>query len=118
MGLDRHEIATQLRRDITSGKYRSGDKLPGYRQLAKMFGAAPNTVGEAVRILSEEGLIATKTASRAVVLSPDDSAVSGEDRVESARDELREVQSELHHLRQQVAGLEDRVSDALSKLTE
>lgn len=115
MGLDRNEIADALRRDITSGKYRAGDRLPGYRDLAAMFGAAPNTVGEAVRMLAAEGLVARRTTSRAVVLSPDETETESE-RLESARVELQDVHSELQDVRERLVALEDRVTDVLGKL--
>lgn len=118
MGLDRTEIAAQLRADITSGKYKIGEKLPSYRQLATMFGAAPNTVGEAVRLLAGEGLVAVKPNSRASVRSPSDETPSSEERLALTRNELADVQSELRQVRTQLNALDQRVSSLLSQLDE
>lgn len=114
--MDRNAIAQQLRREITSGKYPAGEKLPAYRQLAKRFGAAPNTVGEAVRLLAAEGLVETRKTSPAVVLELPSAQGSAEERSANARDELRDVQSELRDVRDRIGNLEGRVADAITKL--
>ncbi|NIJ11053.1 DNA-binding FadR family transcriptional regulator [Saccharomonospora amisosensis] len=115
MGLDRNEIAAQLRRDIAARKYKVGDKLPGYRKLAEDFGAAPNTVGEAVRILAAEGLVRTKKASRAVVASTAEAAPP-ENQVSEAREVLADLQDHIRDVQRQLRHLEQGVSDALRKL--
>jgi GntR family transcriptional regulator len=42
---------------ITSGELAPGDKLPSERELARRFGTARNTAREAIRLLTEEGLV-------------------------------------------------------------
>jgi DNA-binding FadR family transcriptional regulator len=117
MVLDRAEIAAHLRERIHRGDYATGTKLPSYRDLARTLGAAPNTVGEAVRTLATEGLVKIKTNSRAIVQSPDAASPTG-DPIAAARDELTHVRGTLRSMRTQLEGLEDRVSDILNSLKE
>ncbi|HEX3778145.1 MAG TPA: GntR family transcriptional regulator [Pseudonocardiaceae bacterium] len=116
MGLDRTEIADQLRRRIVTGEYQPGDKLPGYRQLANSFGAAPNTVGEAVRILATEGLVTTRAGAVASVRSVDEQPAPTADRLETAQTALTELRTEIHQIRNHLSAAEKRVSDALAQL--
>ncbi len=44
-------------RAITSGELAPGDKLPSERELARRFSTARNTAREAIRLLTEEGLV-------------------------------------------------------------
>jgi GntR family transcriptional regulator, arabinose operon transcriptional repressor len=51
------QIFDRLARDITSGKYAPGEKLPSEAALVRQFGASRITVGRAVRELKEQGLV-------------------------------------------------------------
>lgn len=117
MGLSRTEIAAQLRDDINKGTYPAGDKLPSYRQLAEEFGAAPNTVGEAVRLLAAENLVRIKQTNRAVICSPEEAELP-EDSEHAMRSKVDETRSELREVRAQIKALDRQVSDLLSKLDE
>ncbi len=57
------EVASQLRRNISEGKLRPGDKLPPERNLAQMFGVSRNTMREALRALELSGLLELKLGS-------------------------------------------------------
>jgi GntR family transcriptional regulator len=63
-------IAEELRRQIESGEWRPGDKLPSERALAETYGAARNTAREAIRILAEQGLVTAKHGSGVFVREP------------------------------------------------
>ncbi len=60
-------IAAKIRRRIRDGVYRSGDRLPGERELAEEFGVSRVTVREAEIALQAQGLIRIKTGSGAYV---------------------------------------------------
>jgi GntR family transcriptional regulator len=55
--LPSRRIADAIRTLITTGELAPGDKLPSERELARRFGTARNTAREAIRLLSEEGLV-------------------------------------------------------------
>jgi GntR family transcriptional repressor for pyruvate dehydrogenase complex len=57
------EVASQLRRTISEGKLKPGDKLPAERNLAQMFGVSRNTMREALRALELSGLLELKLGS-------------------------------------------------------
>ena len=117
MALSRTEIADQSRDDISKGTYATGDKLPSYRELAAKFGAAPNTVGEAVRLLAAENLVRIRQTNRAVVCSPEE-AEQSEAPEAALRTKFDEARTELHEVRAQVRALDRRISDLLSKLDD
>jgi GntR family transcriptional regulator len=50
-------IADELRHAIARGDFAPGEKLPSERELASHYGTARNTAREAIRLLSEDGLI-------------------------------------------------------------
>lgn len=50
-------IADELRRAIESGELAPGARLLSERELARQHGAARNTAREAIRLLSDEGLV-------------------------------------------------------------
>lgn len=71
------EVADQLRRNISEGKLKPGDKLPAERELAQLFGVSRNTMREALPALELSGLIELKlgAACGAFVLPGSSNAV-------------------------------------------
>ncbi|RLU82067.1 GntR family transcriptional regulator [Streptomyces griseocarneus] len=66
-----HERAAEaLRADILGGTFTPGELLPGQRELAGRYGVAPNTMGEALRLLEREGLVEMAPRRRSRVLQP------------------------------------------------
>lgn len=53
------QLAEELRRLITSGQLKSGDRLPSIHELMAETGLAQNTIRSAVAVLREEGLVVT-----------------------------------------------------------
>lgn len=50
-------IAEELRRQIEAGELVPGARLPSERDLARQYGTARNTAREAIRLLSDAGLV-------------------------------------------------------------
>jgi GntR family transcriptional regulator, arabinose operon transcriptional repressor len=65
-----------LRREILSGKYRPGEKLPSEADLVKRFGASRITIGRAVRELREQHLIDRRAGSGTYVRSAKSSGLT------------------------------------------
>jgi DNA-binding FadR family transcriptional regulator len=61
------QIAEEVRDRILRGVIRPGDKLPGERDLAGQFGVNRSTVREALKSLSELGLVVVRHGGGAVV---------------------------------------------------
>ena len=53
------QIAELIKKQIISGTYSPGDKLPSVRELSANLKANPNTVQKALSDLEDEGLIVT-----------------------------------------------------------
>lgn len=53
-------VADNLKQLIKSGRYKSGDKLPSEPELMQQFGVGRSSIREAVRILSNCGLVDVK----------------------------------------------------------
>lgn len=66
------DIVAQLRAMIERGELRPGDRLPAERALAEQFSVSRNTVREAIRVLSEHGVLESRHgAGTFVVETPD-----------------------------------------------
>ena len=61
------QLTERLQREIVSGIYLPGSRLPSVRELAQQAGVNPNTVQRALGELEREGLITTqRTAGKFV----------------------------------------------------
>lgn len=54
------EVVDQITFAIRSGAFRPGEKLPNVEELAAQFAVSKPTIGEALRVLSQEGLVETR----------------------------------------------------------
>ena len=57
------EVYASLRRQIQSGHWKKGERLPSEAELVRTFGASRITVGRAVRDLQTEGLVDRRVGS-------------------------------------------------------
>lgn len=62
------KTAKELKTCILSGDF--SEKLPPEKELAVLFGLSPNTVGKAVRLLAEEGLVTRRPGHGTFVRCP------------------------------------------------
>ena len=59
-----HDVVMQwFTEELTSGRLRVGDQLPGERALAEVLGTSRNTLREALRVLEVLGAIESRTGS-------------------------------------------------------
>jgi DNA-binding FadR family transcriptional regulator len=55
-----HQVADELRTQISTGALSAGDRLPNEAELSRSFGVSRSTVREALRVLTSQHLIETK----------------------------------------------------------
>lgn len=93
-------VADAMREAILSGQFKPGDRLPE-PQLAEMFGVSRNPIREALKVLSNEGLveISPRKGARVPLMSPDELRETIELRAElegiSARNATRHCRDEI-----------------------
>ena len=62
------QILLFLKRGAVAGTIRDGDELPSRRVLSALLGVNPNTVQKAYRLLEEEGLIASHSGAKSLLV--------------------------------------------------
>src|SRR6516225_985248 len=61
-------VLERLRRDLLTGRYQPGDRLPPERELAIQVGTNRNTLREALRTLESENLVRARQGDGTIVL--------------------------------------------------
>jgi len=64
------QVYAALRKEIQSGRLKTGDRLPSEADLVRRFGASRITVGRAVRDLQASGLVERRAGAGTFVRSP------------------------------------------------
>jgi GntR family transcriptional repressor for pyruvate dehydrogenase complex len=64
------QIVQQIEQSIHEGRLKAGDQLPTERELAQQFGVSRTAVREAVKILTEKGLVESFSGRGTFVTSP------------------------------------------------
>jgi hypothetical protein len=64
------QVARNIRNQIEAGVLRNGDMLPSTRELAQQWDVSVFTINEAMKVLIDEGLVASKSRSKRVVIAP------------------------------------------------
>lgn len=65
-------VVDQIKNSIVQGVYRKGDMLPSEKELVQMTGVSRITVREALRLLSDSGVIETRQGKGSFVLIDSD----------------------------------------------
>ncbi len=66
-----HRVAELLLREITTGEFVPGSRLPTEQQLADRFGVGRNVVREAIAQLRADGIVEAKQGIGAFVMAPE-----------------------------------------------
>ncbi|MFT3929197.1 MAG: GntR family transcriptional regulator [Spongiibacteraceae bacterium] len=64
------QVANALREEIVSGAYPVGSQLPSEDELCKRFDVSRYTVREALRLLRDDGLVASRQGAGTIVIPP------------------------------------------------
>jgi DNA-binding GntR family transcriptional regulator len=98
------QIADDLARKISSGKYAPGDKLPSHKALAEEYKTAPGTAASALRVLADLGIVQAHAKLGTFVRRPPE---PGEVREPSNK----ELARQLAELRAEVRDLEAKIME-------
>ena len=82
------QILLFLKREAVAGTIRDGDELPSRRVLSALLGVNPNTIQKAYRMLEEEGLIASHSGAKSLM-------VLNEETLRRVRGELLEADAKV-----------------------
>lgn len=85
-------LALRLREEISSGRFKAGERLPTEQQLAQTYGVSRPIVREAVGRLKHDGLVSSRQGAGAFVSEPGASTVFRLDITDfSDKEELRHI---------------------------
>lgn len=105
------QIADHLRAAIDSGELAEGQRLPSGRALADQYGVAAMTVQHALRLLRDEGRIASWQGRGVFVTGTKaDAAHSDSSQSDDIAGRLDQVAEDTSSTRQQLADLTERVA--------
>lgn len=90
------QIMEKLKRDIVTGFYRPGDKLPSVRDLASEAAVNPNTMQRAFSELEREGLVYTKRTNGRFIT--EDTAMISQLKEEMALDAISQFLNSMRQL--------------------
>jgi DNA-binding FadR family transcriptional regulator len=88
------EVVKQLQQQIVTGKYKLGDKLPSESEMMRQLGVGRSSVREAIRILSNSGLLKVRQGLGTFVLVENGTYVPWYQRLQNANSQ------DLHEVRQ------------------
>ncbi|MGW4402949.1 GntR family transcriptional regulator [Nonomuraea sp. NPDC004702] len=103
-------IAEDIRRDIASGRYAVGEQLPVARELSEKYGVAMMTIGNALAILRDEGIIETRQGAGSFVTRTPDNVEAVPASSEHS-EEFRIISEQLREIRQHMNKLTVRLDE-------
>ncbi|WP_113705643.1 GntR family transcriptional regulator [Nonomuraea lactucae] len=102
-------IAEDIRRDIASGRYAMGEQLPVARELSEQYGVAMMTIGNALAVLREEGLIETRQGAGSFVIRTPEGEMPAP--ADEHSEEFRILSDQLREIRQHMEKLTVRLDE-------
>jgi DNA-binding transcriptional regulator YhcF (GntR family) len=113
------QAADDLRKRITAGEFRPGEKLPSIRELAEEYGVAPQTMQNALRELRNAKVVASQQGRGLFVRDPDSQAAGPEpERLAAVEAGLRELQDRMAAVEQDNAGLRALIKDLRGRIEQ
>ena len=110
------QLVERIQKEIGSGKYQPGEKLPSVRDLAAVAAVNPNTMQKAFAELERSGLIVTQRTSCSLVFPiravTEDTELIGNTREQLAAGHVRNFinnMQELGYQREEIRNLFDKV---------
>lgn len=104
-------IAEDIRREIAAGRYAVGEQLPVARELADKYGVAMMTIGNALAVLRDEGLIETRQGSGSFVTGMPESGDDRQAATEEHSEEFLLLSQQLREIREHVQKLSFRLDE-------
>lgn len=88
------QIADDLRRAITDGTYKAGERLPAVRALAEQYGVANATAAKSVEVLQQAGIVMSRPGLGTVVRDASAAAApSLQDQVDDLRRRVERLEA-------------------------
>lgn len=106
------QIADDLRSAVTSGRLKTGDKLPSRSKLAEQYGVATATVNRGVEQLVREGVVVAWNRGTFVRRVPADTDAEPSPEYSEIMGELEAIRGDLDQLASRMARLEGLVGEA------
>jgi GntR family transcriptional regulator len=97
-------VAERIRAEIRRGTLKSGDKLPGNRDLAAKYDVALATAQKALRLLQDEGWVVARASVGVFVKAIPDEPVT----VETLAQQVRELHATVAELGQRIGKFESK----------
>jgi DNA-binding FadR family transcriptional regulator len=64
-------VTEQIKKDISSGNYQEGEKIPAEPELMRQYGVGRSTIREAIKSLAMSGILKVQQGSGTFVAAPD-----------------------------------------------
>ena len=100
------QLKEQLGKQIVTGRYSTGERLPSVRDLAKEAGVNPNTMQRALASLDQDGLTVTsRTSGRCVTTDEEVISALRRDIARGIIDNYLEAMAEMGYSQEEAAAM-------------
>ncbi|GII94930.1 GntR family transcriptional regulator [Sinosporangium siamense] len=104
-------IADEIRQAIAAGQYAQGEQLPSARELSERHGVAMMTIGNALGVLREEGLIETRHGTGSFVIGQPESAPERPTGADEPSPEFQVLSQQLDAISENIRRLSSRMDE-------